>query len=45
MMCLGCGDETDISLDGGVKMSSQKHCTVGCPCGNSCISCKKRCTK
>ncbi len=22
-----------------------KHCNRGCPCGNSCISCNKRCRK
>ncbi len=22
-----------------------KHCTKGCPCGNSCISCQKVCHK
>jgi len=22
-----------------------KHCTTGCPCGDSCISCSKRCHK
>jgi hypothetical protein len=29
----------------GAGGSSGPRCSIGCPCGNACISCSKRCTK
>jgi len=39
------------ALAGGLKLFAQgggsagPRCSVGCPCGNACISCSKHCTK
>lgn len=33
------------SYDPSPSYSAGPHCTTGCPCGNACISCSKKCSK
>jgi hypothetical protein len=53
LIALACGAEPSSS-DGGTSSSggtggtggtSKPHCTKGCPCGNACIDCSKKCHK